>query len=301
MSGRGTAVGTGKSAGGVAVMRVEADGLPPVELAYRRRGGGQPLVLMHGIGHHLQAWEPVSDVLAADHDVIELDLPGFGLSTWPPGADASRPYAPHTIVSLLGAAFDTLGLARPHVVGNSLGGLLALRLGAAGRVRSVTAFSPAGFWTERERRRAFALLVGMRAAARRLPDPLVVALSGSAAGRAVLAGVVYARPARRSPQAVAEEVRVLGDAPGFESALAEGRRPTAAFRQPIADVPVTIAWGDRDLLLPPRQGVRAKRVLPDARLVRLPGCGHVPMNDDPATVVRVISDTVRRADTDPPA
>ncbi|MBB1244441.1 alpha/beta fold hydrolase [Streptomyces durbertensis] len=281
------------------MVRVETDGLPPVELRYRRRGGGEPLVLLHGIGHHLQAWEPVSDVLAADHDVVEVDLPGFGLSSWPAGGGAARPYAPPTIVSLLAAAFDALGLERPHVVGNSLGGLLALRLGAAGLIRSVTAFSPAGFWTEPERLRAFAVLRGMRAAARALPDPVVRTLAGSPAGRAVLAGVVYARPGRRPARAVAEEVRALGDAPGFASALAEGRRPAAAFRQDITDVPVTIAWGARDLLLPARQGVRAKRVVPGARLVRLPGCGHVPMNDDPATVVRVISDTVRRAAADP--
>ncbi|MFE1500641.1 alpha/beta fold hydrolase, partial [Streptomyces albidoflavus] len=57
--------------------------------------------------------------------------------------------------------------------------------------------------------------------------------------------------------------------------------------------PVTVAWGTRDRLLLPRQGVRAKHTLPRARLVRLPGCGHVPMSDDPALVARVVLDGSR--------
>lgn len=65
------------------------------------------------------------------------------------------------------------------------------------------------------------------------------------------------------------------------------------FGDDVKGVPVSVAWGTRDRILLRRQGVRAKRVIPDARLVRLPGCGHVPMNDDPALVARVILDTSR--------
>ncbi|MCZ9338950.1 alpha/beta fold hydrolase, partial [Streptomyces sp. TRM76130] len=65
------------------------------------------------------------------------------------------------------------------------------------------------------------------------------------------------------------------------------------FTDDVDRVPVTVAWGARDRLLPPRQGVRAKTVIPRARLVRLPGCGHVPMNDDPALVARVLLDGSR--------
>ncbi|KIF06462.1 alpha/beta hydrolase, partial [Streptomyces sp. RSD-27] len=67
------------------------------------------------------------------------------------------------------------------------------------------------------------------------------------------------------------------------------------FTHDLPGLPVTIAWGSRDRLLPPRQGVRAKRTLPGARLVRLRGCGHVPMNDDPALVARVVRRTARAA------
>jgi len=54
------------------------------------------------------------------------------------------------------------------------------------------------------------------------------------------------------------------------------------------DVPVTIGWGTRDRLLRPRQALVAKALLPEARLVPLPGCGHVPMTDDPALVADVL-------------
>ena len=86
------------------------------------------------------------------------------------------------------------------------------------------------------------------------------------------------------------ETRALRTAPGFAPTLAAGRG--VQFTADVPDVPVTIAWGSRDRLLLRRQGVRASGPIPGARLVRLPGCGHVPMNDDPALVARVILDTM---------
>ncbi|MGV9689986.1 alpha/beta fold hydrolase [Streptomyces sp. NPDC003444] len=257
-------------------------------LTYERRGAGEPLLLLHGIGHHWQAWEPVLDVLAAERDVIAVDLPGFGASdALPEGA----PYGLSTVVPVLGAFCGALGVERPHVAGNSLGGLLALELGREKLVRSVTALSPAGFWTEAERRYAFGTLRAMRGAALSLPVPVIRRLSLTPAGRTALTSTIYARPARRSPEAVVAETLALRGATGFHQTLAAGR--TVLFREDVSAVPVTVAWGTRDRLLLRRQGVRAKQALPGARLVRLPGCGHVPMNDDPALVARVILDGSR--------
>lgn len=179
----------------------------------------------------------------------------------------------------------------PTRPGNSLGGLFALELGRLGLVRSVTALSPAQFWNETERRYAFGVLSAMRAGARVLPPPLVAWLARGAAGRAALTGAIYARPARRSPAAGVAETRAMREAVGFDATLAAGN--SELFTHDIPDVPVTIAWGSRDRVLPRRQGVRAKRVIPGARLVRLPGCGHVPICDDPALVARVILDGSR--------
>ncbi|MEU6894148.1 alpha/beta fold hydrolase [Streptomyces sp. NPDC046557] len=259
-------------------------------VAYERKGAGEPLLLLHGIGHHLQAWHPVTDILAAEHDVIAVDLPGFGLSgPLPHGV----PYGLTTVAPALGALCSALGLKRPHVAGNSLGGLLALEMARGGLVRSVTALSPAGFWSESERRYAFTALRAMRTGARALPRPALERLSLTAPGRAALTGTIYARPARRSPAAVVAETLALRGATGFDETLAAGG--SVRFTADLPGLPVTIAWGDRDRLLLRRQGVRAKQTIPGARLVRLPGCGHVPMNDDPALVARVILDTARSA------
>ncbi|MFI9122887.1 alpha/beta fold hydrolase [Streptomyces bikiniensis] len=258
-------------------------------LTYERRGAGEPLLLLHGIGHHWQAWEPVLDVLAAERDVIAVDLPGFGASD---GLPEGSPYDLSTVVPVLGAFCEALGVERPHVAGNSLGGLLALELGREKLVRSVTALSPAGFWTEAERRYAFGTLRAMRGAALSLPVPVIERLSRTPAGRTALTSTIYARPARRSPEAVVSETLALRGATGFHQTLAAGR--AVLFREDFSSsVPVTVAWGTRDRLLLRRQGVRAKQVLPGARLVRLPGCGHVPMNDDPALVARVLLDGSR--------
>ncbi|TJZ59258.1 alpha/beta fold hydrolase [Streptomyces piniterrae] len=271
----------------VSFARVRPADRPPFTVAYERKGSGEPIVLLHGIGHHLQAWRPVCDILAASHEVIAIDLPGFGASpALPDGSSYDLP----TVVPLLAAAFAELGVERPHVVGNSLGGLLALELGRERAVRSVTALSPAGFWTQGERRYAFGVLRGMYAGAQALPQPVVETLARSAIGRASLTGTIYAHPGRRSAEAVAAETRALREAPGFAQTLAAGRG--VRFTDDVPDIPVTIGWGSRDRLLLRRQGVRAKHTIPGARLVRLPGCGHVPMNDDPALVARVILDTV---------
>ncbi|MFC8762734.1 alpha/beta fold hydrolase [Streptomyces sp. NPDC057193] len=257
-------------------------------LTYERRGVGEPLLLLHGIGHHWQAWEPVLDILAAERDVIAVDLPGFGTSDELPEGCT---YDLSTVSRVLGAFCAALGVERPHVAGNSLGGLLALELGREKRVRSVTALSPAGFWSEGERRYAFVTLRAMRGAARSMPLPMIERLSRTPAGRTALASSIYARPGRRSPEAVYAETLALRGATGFRRTLEAGG--AVRFRDDVPEVPVTVAWGTRDRLLLPRQGVRAKHTLPRARLVRLPGCGHVPMSDDPALVARVVLDGSR--------
>ncbi|MBQ0890735.1 alpha/beta fold hydrolase [Streptomyces sp. RM72] len=265
-----------------------AHGPREITLAYARVGTGEPLVLLHGIGHHRQAWDPVVDILATERDVIAVDLPGFGASSaLPPGLPHDLP----TTSAVLGAFCAALGLDRPHVAGNSLGGLLALELGRENLVRSVTALSPAGFWTQAERHYAFGVLMGMRRTARSLPLPLVERLSRTSVGRTALTSTIYSRPGRRSPEAVVAETLALAHAQGFSETLRAGR--SVLFTDDVPGVPVTVAWGDRDRLLLPRQGIRAKRAIPRARLVRLPGCGHVPMNDDPALVARVLLDGSR--------
>lgn len=259
-----------------------------VTVSYARVGRGEPLLLLHGIGHHRQAWDPVLDVLATERDVIAVDLPGFGAS---PALPEGLSYDLPTTAAVFGAFCEALELDRPHVAGNSLGGLMALELAREKLVRSVTALSPAGFWSQAERRYAFGVLLTMRQIARRMPLPLVEKLARTAAGRTALTSTIYARPGRRSPEAVVAETLALINAPGFDDTLRAGT--SVRFTDDLPGTPVTVAWGTQDRLLLRRQGVRAKRLMPRSRLVRLPGCGHCPMNDDPALVARVILDGSR--------
>src|ERR1700754_142475 len=114
----------------------------PVQLNHRRTGSGDPLVLMHGIGSRWQMWEPVIGPLAEHHDVIAVDLPGFGASPMPP---PGTPPGIDSQIALVSEFLAQLGVERPHVAGNSMGGLLALEMAGRGLARSATALSPAGF------------------------------------------------------------------------------------------------------------------------------------------------------------
>ncbi|SHF09480.1 alpha/beta fold hydrolase [Streptoalloteichus hindustanus] len=254
-----------------------------LELVYERRGRGEPLVLLHGIGHHWQAWEPVLDAVAAHRDVIAVDLPGFGRS---PAFPADLPATPDSMAEIFAGFFAELGLDRPHLAGNSLGGFTGLVLAQRGLARSVTALSPAGFWSPAERSYALALLAAFRFGATRVPERVVRWLVGSQAGRCLLTGLVYARPELRTASMVAAEIAALRTATAFETVMAVARHTEFSGLPP--EVPVTIAWGTRDRLLLPTQAHRAARAIPGARLVPLPGCGHVPMSDDPELVARVV-------------
>jgi pimeloyl-ACP methyl ester carboxylesterase len=254
-----------------------------VTVRYERRGSGTPLLLLHGIGHHWQAWGPVLDALAEEHEVFAVDLPGFGASAPLPAGAA---YDLASVVPGLGGLCAALGIERPHVAGNSLGGLLALEMGRRGLARSVTALSPAGFWSRPEQAYAFGLLLYMRLGAKTLPAPAVRRLAERPATRGVLVGSIYARPGLRGPAEAVAETRALRDAKGFSQTLRAGLNVNVA--EDVADVPVTIGWGTKDRLLLPRQADRARSRMPKARVVPLPGCGHVPMNDDPQLVARTV-------------
>ena len=267
-----------------------------VTVRYHREGSGSPLLLLHGIGHHWQAWQPVLPQLAERHDVVAIDLSGFGSS---PALPTGVSYDLNSVVPMLGDLCTALGIGRPHVAGNSLGGLLALELGRHGMARSVTALSPAGFWKPWERRYAFAVLQSMRAGARVMPPRTVERLASAPAGRALLLGGIYARPTRRTPAEAVAETRAMRSATGFTPTLNSGR--TVRFTGDVTGIPVTIGWGTRDRMLLPRQAERTLREMPRARLVRLPGCGHVPMNDAPQQVAETILSTCAMAEEPPEA
>lgn len=252
-------------------------------LVYERYGSGPPLVLLHGVGHRRQAWGAVLEHLAPHREVVLVDLPGHGES--PPLDVASRTVAQALEQELL-ALLDELGLDRPHIAGNSLGGRLALETGVRGRAATVTALSPAGFWrSDRELRYAKAVFRTMQRTGKQL-RPLAPTLSRSTAGRALMYATIVSRPSRLSPQQARDDMTAFLAAEDALNAILAA--PTLFTGRLPAEVPVTIAWGARDRLLWPGQSRLARARLPQARHVTLRGCGHVPMTDNPPLVADVL-------------
>ncbi len=254
-------------------------------LAYDRSGTGAPLLLVHGIGSRRGAWDPVLAVLGGTRDAIAIDLPGFGDSApLPPGAVPSV----QGLADAVAAFVEELGLERPpDVVGNSLGGAIALELARRGVVSSALLLSPVGFASPGEARYGVAVLRSFRFTARRLA-PVASQVAGTALGRALIGGLTFGHPTRVEPAAMAADVVGLARATGFEATL----RAIAHHRFEHGErlrVPVTVAWGTRDRLLLPRQADRARAALPLARHVPLDGCGHVPMPDAPAAIAALLA------------
>jgi pimeloyl-ACP methyl ester carboxylesterase len=259
-------------------------------LHYVRRGSGTPVVLLHGIGHHWQAWAPVLDRLAQRHTVYAVDLPGFGSSPLPP---EGIPDGMRSAVALVAQVCAEWGLDRPHVAGNSLGGALALELAAAGLAGSATVFSPAGFATPTEAGLALASLRALRLTTR-LPAGVLRTVLGTRAGRALSYWPLLGHPSRMPAEQALLDALALRGATGFAATAAHAR--TYAFTGVIT-VPVTVAWGTRDRILLSRQAQRARLRLPAARHVALPGAGHVPMFDEPELVAELIMDTAAEAES----
>jgi pimeloyl-ACP methyl ester carboxylesterase len=237
----------------------------------------EPLLLVHGLGASSSVWDPVVPLLAREREVIALDLPGFG------AAPSLAPEVEPTAAALAAALRDQLaarGIDTIHVAGNSLGAWVGLEMGRCGWAASVTALSPAGLWRAPLGPRRSEV----RAWARRL-RPLVLAALAVPALRRRMTRTFVARP-ERIPAADARAL-VLGwiDANGYDGA-------NRAMRTHIFDpagypeeVPVTIAWGERDQLVgPPKPNRRPA----GARFLVLPGVGHTPTWDNPELVARTL-------------
>ncbi|MGH2896016.1 MAG: alpha/beta fold hydrolase, partial [Solirubrobacteraceae bacterium] len=90
----------------------------PATLAHHRTGHGSPLVLLHPLGADRHVWDSLVPILAGRREVIALDLPGFGES---PALDVPVP-TPRALAAAVAEHLAAIGVERPHVTGNSLGG-----------------------------------------------------------------------------------------------------------------------------------------------------------------------------------
>jgi pimeloyl-ACP methyl ester carboxylesterase len=251
-----------------------------VRLSHHRAGAGDPVVLIHGVGSQWQVWQPVLEPLARERDVIALDLPGFGGSPSLPIGVVPNAAA---LADAVAEFMDELGIERPLVGGNSLGGWIALELAKRGKARSVVALSPAGFaegWEQVAGR--FQLMSSWRGARMGGVVEWMVRRPGT---RAIAYGSLMGRPKQLPPAAGVEASRNLASSVAFTNTVATITRDRFRDGDQVR-VPVKLLWGTRDFVLFPWQAKRALRELPDARLIPLPGAGHVPTWDDPDTIVR---------------
>jgi pimeloyl-ACP methyl ester carboxylesterase len=257
-------------------------------IEYDRTGEGDPLLLLHGTGGSRRHWRPAIDGLAAHHDVIAADLPGHGESDAPP---AHGDHSPVGYAARLAEFLDQLGIASAHVAGDSVGGWTALELAKLGRARSVTAIAPAGLWQHRDPWRCVAKL-WLNYRLGRITGPLVHRALKSEAGRSRLLRGTVARPLNLTEAQAQDLVATYNATPMFTTHLAHTRRGRFEGGAAI-DVPVTVAWGDEERLIPP--SARREDELPaHATTVALTGCGHVPFWDDPDQVAKAILTTTAR-------
>jgi pimeloyl-ACP methyl ester carboxylesterase len=251
---------------------------------YRETGSGQPLILLHGIGMSHAAWNAVTPYLCSTRRVIAFDTAGFGLTPPLPGG---KPPTISNLVDDLDQSIRALGIDLPvDIAGNSLGGCMALEAARRGLARRVVAISPCGLWREQPPFHARYVLRGLRLMAKTFPALLKATMRVPLLRELALA-VPISAGTRRMP--VADALRSVDDlatCPAFEETFDHTRSPMAG--RDIA-VPVTVAFGERDWILP--AGSRSREGLPvHARWVERRGWGHVPMWLDPVGVAQLILD-----------
>lgn len=249
-----------------------------VRIAWERRGSGPPLLLIHGLGYGRWGWEPVVDELAEAHEVVLFDNRGVGESDAPLGPYSARMLAEDAV-----SVLDAAGLERAHVLGTSLGGMVALQL-ALDRPERV--------------------------------DRLVLACTTPGGERSAPMPEQTVRLIQESP-ALPREVAMRR---GVENALAPGADPgvierimehRVATAQPLAawlaqasagmsfDVwsrvgeiaaPTLVLTGDLDVVVDPRNSELLAAMIPGARLEVFPGTGHLFFWEAPERFVQVVKE-----------
>ena len=250
------------------------------------------VLLLHGLGRSLEDWEPLCQRLAG-HRVIAVDMPGFGFSSRP-----AEPMSLRVLARAVAGTLDVIGETRPvHVVGNSLGGAVALELLASHpkRVARMTLVNSAGFgpevgWMVRMLALPgigrFAARHNIRAGARMIERTIYADSTLATNERVDHALAVAKQPDAGS--ALHEMVRALSTVGGVRrewridllSRAAGHRRPTL------------IVWGDRDRILPAHQLAVASSLLPWARTRLFEGVGHMPQIECPDEFVELLMDFI---------
>lgn len=251
------------------------------------------LLCIHGYSSSWHNWDPVVDGLGRHHRVHVARLAGHADGPpLPPGV----PPTASALADQLERDLDAAGVARAHLVGNSLGGWLALELAARGRALSVTALAPALGWEPRgPHLRALDLKLTLARQIIVRLGPALPVLLRSGLGRRLGLKVAVAHGERMSPQAALDLAEDMAECT-ISQPLKEWFLTTDHSLGAI-DCPVRIASSALDALIPvERYGTRFPALVPHAEMTVLPDVGHVPMYDDPELVVRTVLEVTGHVD-----
>lgn len=256
-----------------------------MNMHYIRRGAGKPLLLLHGIGGSWRSWQTILDGLAAERDVIAVDLPGFGAT--PP---LSSPVSISTLADAVTEFLRAQHLLGIDVVGSSMGARLVLELARRGGVvGAVVSLDPGGFWEGWEVP-FFYRSVAISIKLVRALQPVMPPITANVVSRSVLLAQFSAHPWKIAPHVALDEMRTYAAAPSFDELLynlAYGEKQQGAPRGSIT-APLVIGWGRQDRVCFPYQAERALAKFPDARLRWFDDCGHLPQWDQPAETIALI-------------
>lgn len=227
------------------------------------RGAAKPLVFLHGVGSDKSVWRPQLDHFAASRRAIAFDYPGYGDSKFMPGA-TSDDYA-----SSILAALDVLGIARAHICGLSLGGIVAMAIHRAAPRRCASliiadsfAVHPDGLAIH-DRSVAASLDIGMAA----LAEARAPALLASGASEAIRSEVIETM-SRIDPAAYR-----LGAAAVWLADMGAAAR--------AIDVPTLVLVGDQDRITPPALSAELTSLIDGATIEELAGAGHLSNLEQP--------------------
>lgn len=238
------------------------------------------------MGSASTAWRPIVDELESTFTVVTVDLPGHGLTPM----DETQPMDPQALAQSVFDTMDSLGFVRFHVVGNSLGGWIALEMAAMqpATVASVTGLAPAGLWLEPfVARYPGTAIARIMASSLRVVSPLLLHYEWA---RKIGFENVSPRWREFSYELCLDATNAMATAAGYYpawDALLQKR-----FEQHVAEsVPVTVVFGDSDRTLPATTCQERSLVPSHTRWKIFSECGHAPMWDHPTEVIEEIFHT----------
>ena len=238
------------------------------------------VVLLHGFGSSLHTWDDWIPVLSQDFRVIRYDLPGSGLT----GPDASGDYTDTRGMVVLLDLLNHLGIQKVSLVGHSIGGRLAWNFAAAhpDRIEKLVLVAPDGFASPGfEYNKPPEVGLSLQAMRYVLPKTLLrMSLEPAYASAAVMTDQRLTR------------YHDLMLAPGVRPALI-ARLEQSTLKDPNPTLtkikaPTLLLWGEQDAMIPVANAVDYLRALPNARLVRMSGVGHVPQEEAPAESAQTV-------------